>query len=881
MAPTQLLHYTILEPLGQGGMGEVYAAEDTRLHRRVAIKVLSKLMAGDPERRQRFEREAHAVAALNHPNIVTIHAVEEADGVPFLVMELVDGRPLSELISAGGLPVDTLLRIGVSVSDAMAAAHQKGITHRDLKPANVMVAPDGRVKVLDFGLAKLREAELDADAETRMPSGDLTGEGRIMGTVAYMSPEQAEGKPVDSRSDIFSLGVMLHEMSTGQRPFTGDTNVSVLSSILKDTPSSITDINPRLPIGLAKIVRRALAKEPTRRFQTALDLRNELEELKQEIDSGVTMTMSTVAARTRKGSAARGRIWAAAAGVVLVGALALAWWLARTKQGDGAAVPFEAGRFARLTSSGNAFLAAISADGRYVVHVKIQGGQSGLWVRQTATTSDAQIVAPAAVRFDGVTYSPDGDYVYYNTYAITGGVATLYKVPILGGTPQRILEDVDSAVSFSPDGRQFAFMRGHPAEGRNYVMIANADGSGARRAGTVEPPDQLQLSTPAWSPDGKTIAIAAQSLRDGPHFLVFAMDVASGTFKNIGGRWTNVADVQWLPGGASFVTSASEFGSTTMQLWEVSFPGGERRRITNDLNRYLGVSVSADSRSLVTVQQEAVANLWVGTASNLTGGKMVTTGRGRTDGFTGVSWAPDGRIVFGSIASGRPEIWIANADGSEARQLTNDDSPAQNPAVSADGRFIVFQRFKTDGVNLWKMAIDGADVQQLTREGAAVTPVVSPDSRSVFYTSNSAGFPTTWKVPAEGGDPVQVSKAYFRVTAVSPDGATLLGIGWDATARRSAVATLPAAGGSPTLIPDISATLPLWMPDGKAISFAELRSGALSVSSLPIGGGTPKVLLTLEDNVYAMAWSRDGHLAISRGTGTSDVVLISRAVKTP
>jgi serine/threonine protein kinase len=232
---SQLNHYRILEPLGKGGMGEVYVGEDTRLHRKVAIKVLPELMSADAERRQRFEREAQAIAALNHPNIVTIHSVEESEGLPFIVTELVEGRPLADLIARGGVPLDTLLRVGIAVSDAIATAHERGVTHRDLKPANVMVSPDGRAKVLDFGLAKLREAELDADGVTRLPTGELTGEGRIIGTVSYMSPEQAEGKPVDSRSDIFSLGVMLHEMATGERPFSGDTNVSIISSILKDT----------------------------------------------------------------------------------------------------------------------------------------------------------------------------------------------------------------------------------------------------------------------------------------------------------------------------------------------------------------------------------------------------------------------------------------------------------------------------------------------------------------------------------------------------------------------------------------------------------------------------------------------------------------------
>src|SRR3954468_8511576 len=242
-------HYHIVESIGEGGMGEVYAAEDTRLHRRIALKVLPRLLADDPERRLRFEREAQAIAALNHPNIVTIYSVEEANGTPFLTMELVDGKPLTEVIPRGGLAVPELLKIAIAISDAIAAAQNRGITHRDLKPANVMVTAEGRVKVLDFGVAKLRDLELASagDDLTRGPTRELTGEGKIVGTVAYMSPEQAEGKTVDERSDLFSLGVILFELATGDRPFKGDTSLSVLSSILRNTPQPVTDLNPALP----------------------------------------------------------------------------------------------------------------------------------------------------------------------------------------------------------------------------------------------------------------------------------------------------------------------------------------------------------------------------------------------------------------------------------------------------------------------------------------------------------------------------------------------------------------------------------------------------------------------------------------------------------
>ena len=286
MVGTVLNHYRIVRAVGSGGMGDVYAAEDTRLKRTVAIKVLPARVAQDPERRDRFEREAQAIAALNHPNIVTVHSIEFAGDVPFLTMELVDGKTLGELVPKGGMRTETLLPIACALADAMAAAHQRGIVHRDLKPANVMVTGDGRVKILDFGLAKLTEDTAAAGGVTMMPTQALTGEGRVVGTVAYMAPEQAEGKPVDGRSDIFSLGVLLYELATGDRPFKGETSLSILTSILRDTPASVTDVNQALPKELGRIVRHCIAKDPLRRYQSALDLRNDLEELKQELDSG-------------------------------------------------------------------------------------------------------------------------------------------------------------------------------------------------------------------------------------------------------------------------------------------------------------------------------------------------------------------------------------------------------------------------------------------------------------------------------------------------------------------------------------------------------------------------------------------------------------------
>ena len=333
MIGSTLSHFKITGKLGEGGMGEVYRAEDTSLDREVALKVLPAELASDPERLARFEREAKTLAALDHPNIVTIYTVEEAEGVRFLTMQLVDGRQLSELIPRGGMSVERLFELAIPLAEALAAAHEKGVIHRDLKPGNIMVTTDGRVKVLDFGLAKLQpEAAVAATTEARTEA--LTGEGRILGTMPYMSPEQLEGKEIDARSDIFSFGAMLYEMATGVRPFQGDTSVSLISSIVKDTPQSVDQLKGELPHHLARIVNRCLEKNPKRRYQSAIDVYNELDALRKEVDSGIVRPSSAEVSATDVSAAVatppRPRRWwpvAAAAGAVLVVGLVL--WLGR------------------------------------------------------------------------------------------------------------------------------------------------------------------------------------------------------------------------------------------------------------------------------------------------------------------------------------------------------------------------------------------------------------------------------------------------------------------------------------------------------------------------------------------------------------------------
>ena len=865
-------HYRIIEPLGKGGMGEVFAAEDTRLHRRVALKVLPGILASDPDARQRFEREAQAVAALNHPGIVTIHSVEEHGGRLLLTMELVEGRPLGETIPRGGVPLDRLLRIGIEVADALAAAQQRGVTHRDVKPANIMITPSGRAKVLDFGLAKVHEAKAAhaADDLTRIAgASDITGEGKIVGTVAYMSPEQAEGKAVDPRTDIFSLGVVLHEMATGEKPFKGDTNVAVISSIIKDTPPPITDSHPGLPADLARIVRRCLAKDPDRRYQTAADLRNELEELKQDTASGI---VTAVRSAPRLGGV-RGAILAAVAAVIAIAMTG--WMIVGRGRGDRTEAPatFTIDRLSRLTTAGSAFMAAMSPDGRYVVHVKAESGGLGLWMRQTATTSDVRIVPPSDLRFDGLAFSRDGNYVYYSGYPGGGGVATLFRVPVLGGTPSPLIEDVDSPVTFSPDGRRIAFMRGSMARGTTEVMVAGADGSTVRVLAGAPAPDKFLAEGPAWSPDGRTILAAAAALRPGAPVVVYAVDAEAGTARAVGESWAFVRDMQWLPDGQSFLITAVDLsGMATPQIWQVSYPSGARARVTNDLNSYLGASLSADGKELATVQTELQAGIYVIDKPG-SEPRRLTGGARREDGVTGLAWLPDGRIVFGTTGSGLPQLWIADGDGTNLRQLTSIAAPATNPSVSADGKWIYFHSFAAEGFCLFRIAPDGTGLQQITRDGDGRNPIVSRDGMLVYFIAMRSGSPKLMKVAAGGGTPQVVTDRYFRLLDQSPDGTALLGVAWNEQERRPALATLAIEDGTITLIPDFPPNA-LFLSDG-SLAVVQRRQGRTTLQAKARTGRASREIADVgTDNIFGGAVARDGKIAISRGTSSSDVVLI-------
>jgi len=909
LSGSSINHYHVLNLLGKGGMGEVYRARDTKLNREVAIKILPASVANDEDRLRRFEREARATSALNHPNILTVHDFGTHDGSPYIVAELLEGEELRAQLNDGALTVPKALEYAQQIAEGLVAAHLKGIIHRDLKPENLFIIKDGRVKILDFGLAKLKPANLTAGADSKLTTQtNLTNPGTVMGTVGYMSPEQARGLRVDQRTDIFTLGVLIYEMIAGHRPFDGKTTMDTLAAILNQEPPTLTPhlLSEAIPIDeLRRIVSKTLSKEPDERYQTAQDLLVDLKSLRQEIEfrrkvgrlesgnSPARLTETNRSERATRTSDARrthssvevifSEIKLHRTGVLVTMAalmLALAaggYWLYRLVGQSQQTTTLQDLSLSRLTSTGDIATLpapAISPNGQNSVYVVDEGNQQSLWVKQVATNSKVEIIPPANVTYDGLTFSPDNNYIYYALRE--GRTSVLYRVPALGGAPVRILSDIDTAVTFSPDATHFAFV----GELHTTLMIADSDGKQTRKL--ISRGQEEFLGYPAWSPDGETLACAA-ILQSGEANLI-AVNVKDGTEKPIGSkRWGRVMGGGWLANGKALIISATEMGSNSYQLWRVSYPDGEARRITNDLNNYYGISLTADATRLISIRQDNVINLWVAYEGNATRPRQITFENGSDDGRSGIAWTHDGRIVYSSRKSGAVDLWIVDSDGGNRRQLTFNSGVNVFPTVSADGRSIVFSSDRDGNLCLWRMDLDGGNLKRLTdHSGLAMKPQCLPNSRHVVFEWVRNGQSRLWQVPIEGGDPTPLTETISEFPAVSPDGkfiACNYGAGTQDSPLRLAI--LPTGGGSPVQLLNLTSVIKSrfrhWMPDGSGLSYLAASDEVVNVWGQALTGGPPKQLTDFKtDRVFYFAWSRDGkQLACARGRLTSDLVLVS------
>jgi serine/threonine protein kinase/Tol biopolymer transport system component len=943
-----LSHYRIISKIGAGGMGEVYLAQDTKLDRKVALKILPGEVAANQDRMRRFVQEAKAAAALNHPNIAHIYEIGSspvvssptvsegaADGstnaniVHFIAMEFVDGETLGEKIYGERTDLRKLLRFLQHAADGLSRAHVAGIVHRDLKPDNIMVTREGHAKVLDFGLAKLMEQRPTELAEVDNPDDAATAilnqqsiPGVVMGTVGYMSPEQAQGKTneIDQRSDIFSFGCILFEAATRHKPFEGDSIIKSLHSLIYEPAPQIKDLNPSAPAELQRIVRRCLAKDPDERYQSIKEVAIELKELRREMESGADLdtgvpasagASATVEARTTEQTGptstsgnqyiGRGIQRPKTAALVLVAlalvaCIGLAYGLFHLWHATTSVAHFEKMNITRVTSEGNVESVTISPDGKYIAYSIEESGKRSLWTKHLGTGSRVQIVAPAeASAMNAGTFSPDGGYVYYTRVDEQNPKGGLYQIAVLGGvTPKKILAGVSQPVSISPDGKQIAFGRYHLTSPDDELLVANIDGTNERSIVKVAEPDWLSGASAGWSPDGKMLAVGYGSQLPDPKssqanyvMTIAVVSLANPSLKPITSRgWPYIGNVSWHGDGSGVVFIAREQRLAPLQIWQASYPAGEARRLTNDLSSYdyYSLSLTADGRALVAVQTDPVSNIWI--AADGEASRAVTPRRNVQEGHYGLAWTPDGKLVYDSDVKSKASIWIVNADGSDPRPLTDGVADDYMPEVSPDGRYVVFASSR-NGFQLWRMDIDGANPKQLTWETGAPTCSISPDGRWVIYSLYLGGI---FKVSIEGGPRTElVAKGNLRYPQVSPDGKLVAYAFDDEYTKRPKIAVIEFDGGARVRTFDLPVTAGTsfyesafyhgfhWSPDGRALIFINTLSGVSNLWRQLLDGGPDKQITDFKtDLIYNFAYSGDGRqLAFARGNHTRDAVLIS------
>jgi serine/threonine protein kinase/Tol biopolymer transport system component len=928
----QISHYKILGQLGVGGMGEVYLAQDTKLGRKIALKLLPASFTDDADRLQRFQQEARTASALNHPNIVTIHEIGEQNGRHFIATELIEGETLRERLARGQMDSSEALEVIMQAASALMAAHEVGIVHRDLKPENIMLRRDGYVKVLDFGLAKLAERKLSLsgpEATTLMQIN--TSPGMVMGTINYMSPEQARGLEVDERTDIWSLGCVLYEMLAARVPFTGATSADVTVSILEKDPPALTVVAEEIPAELEWVVKKALKKDREERYQTMREMLGDLRGIKQELEFEAKLERSAAPDRGALGvrQAAMKRSVepstklmtnesaiiptneieeARATKVVLpvgqpksnrtpiivalsvVGLAVLGFAVYKLFFQGKRVEPFQATNLTRLTNHGKATTAAISPDGKYFVYVLSDAGKQSLWLRQISAANDTQITPAAPGGYFGVTFSRDGNNLYYAHKLNDAG--TLYRIPVLGGTPVKILEKIDGPVSFSPDGKQLTFVRGdYPNRGESGIFIANVNGSNERQIAARKFPAvfvPIFFAGPSWSPDGQLIASAVTNTKFESH--VIAINLQDGKEQVLTTRpWPYIGRVEWLPDMTGLLINAREQSSTVQQIWHLSYPDGEARKVTNDLNSYRSLSLTTDARYLVTVQVGGLVNIWLAPDNDANNAVQLPVGNiGYSGGNEGISWTPDGRIVFLASTGKHGDIWIMNADGSNRKQLTSEAGNNHNPVATPDGRHIVFTSSRSGQRNVWRMNLDGSDPQRLTDSLVDFLPTVSPDNQWVIYSSLNAGRPTLWKVPLGGGSPVEIINRQAVNPAISPDGrqiAYLYTEAADPNAPPNRIAVIAFEGGEPLKTFEIqpglggARTILQWSRDGRSLLYSVITNNVSNIWSQALDGGKPTQLTHFKEHlITAFDWSRDGRqLAVARGLIIRDAVLISNS----